>query len=302
MIVNIFFSLVILPALLQKTYPFEEFLDFANNTPIIASSQLAPQRIYSEVIDVQTTAQNILAVDLGSGQVLYDRNSNAIVPIASITKLMTALVFLEHNPGWQTDFSTISSDRKNGGIIHLNTGEILSIKNLFYTTLISSDNDGASALARSTGLSPEQFVSKMNAKAQQLGLNSAKFYDPTGLNSNNEASLIDIVKLVNYALNNPQIAEATGKAYYEFEVRGEKTTRIVKLYSTNLLLNGYLKIIGGKTGHLEEAGYCLAVKVSGQQKQEIIVVVMGSKSNADRFQDVKAISDWVFTNYQWAEK
>lgn len=301
MLVDIFFSLIILPTLLQQNYPFEEFLDLATQNSAVDYRQLAPQRIYSDVIDVQTTAHNVLAVDLGSGRVLYDRNSSEVVPIASITKLMTALVFLDYNPGWQTEFTTVASDRKNGGIIHLNTGDTLTIKNLFYTALVPSDNDAASALARATGLSPSQFVEKMNAKAEQLGLSSAKFSEPTGLSINNQASLIDIVKLLDFALKNQHIAEATGKAYYEFEVRNENIPRKLKLYNTNLLLNSYMNIIGGKTGHLDEAGYCLAVKVIGDNKQEIMIVVMGSKSNADRFQDVKAISDWIFTNYQWAD-
>ena len=221
------------------------------------------------------------------------------MPIASITKLMTALVFLDHNPGWQEEFYTIPSDRRNGGIIYLNTGEILTLKDLFYTVLIASDNDAAMALARATGLSEKEFIKQMNDKAQQLGLFNTQFKDPSGLNKGNISTAEEVVKLLNLALANDEIKNVTSKAYYEFEVQGKNKKRLVKLRNTDLLLNSYLNVTGGKTGHLEEAGYCLAVKIKGEQNQEIMVIVLGSLTNFDRFQDIKAITDLVFTNYNW---
>lgn len=299
MLLNILLSLIIVPSLYQNNFVFENALNLNKPEVSMSLETDAPERVYTEFLDVEITAKNILAVDAKTGKILYEKNSREIVPIASITKLMTALVFLDYNPGWQKEFYTISSDRRNGGIIHLNAGEILKIRDLFYTALIPSDNDAAMALARATNLSEENFVKKMNAKARSLGLNNTQFFDPTGLNRNNVSNTEEIIKLLNFALANEDIQKATSTAYYEFEVNGENYKRLVKLRNTDLLLNSYLNIIGGKTGHLESAGYCLAVKLKGENEQEIFVVVLDSDTNFDRFQDVKAISDWIFSNYQW---
>lgn len=296
MLLEVVISILFLPNLWQNHLITNDFINFENKSEIEVK---APQRIYTNTIDVKITAQSVLAVDVASGKILYERNSLEKRPIASLTKLMTALVFLDYNPGWQEEFYTIASDRRNGGIIHLNTGEILTIKDLFYTALIASDNDAAMALSRSTGLSEEEFVDKMNDKAHYLNLSNTEFVEPTGLNYNNQSTAKDIATLLKEAMDRQEIREATSLAAYEFEVITQEKKRLVKLYNTDWLVNGYLDIVGGKTGHLEKAGYCLATKIKGPADQEIIIVALGSESNFDRFQDIKAIADWIFNNYQW---
>ena len=301
MLLNIIISLFIIPSIYSQQINFDGFLNLGQNQNSSALEQSAPQRIYTDYLDVKTTAQSIVAVDVQSGKILYQKNPEEIRSIASITKLMTALVFLDHNPGWQKEFHTIAADRRNGNVIYLNTGEILTIKNLFYTALVASDNDAIMALARSTGLTEAEFIAKMNDKAESLGLGQTKFVEPTGLKSENKSTAGDVAKLLNYVLKNEEILKVTSTDSYEFEVfdKVKNKSRTVKLKNTDHLLNSYLNVIGGKTGFLEEAGYCLAVKIKGKENQEIIVVVLGSQSNYDRFQDVKAISDWVFENYKW---
>ena len=299
MLVDIFLSLIVFPALWNAQFNFDGFLNLNNQTVGAQIQEKTPQRLYTDYLDVKISAKSAIAVDSQSGKILYKKNPEQILPIASITKLMTALVFLDYNPGWQKEFFTIASDRRNGGIIYLNTGELLSMDNLFKTALIVSDNDSAMALARSTGLNEQEFIAKMNDKAKELGLLNSKFVDPTGLKLDNQSNASDLAKLLAFALQKEAIQKTTSTAYYEFEVQGEDKTRTVKLRNTDLLLKSYLNVLGGKTGSLEEAGYCLAVKVKGEQNQEIIVIVLGSQTNTDRFQDIKAISDWVFNNYQW---
>ncbi len=305
MLVDIFINTFILAALSAANFNFNGFInlgnlqDFNENQRISQLEQEAPQKIFTDYLDVVITAKSALAVDAKSGKVLYKRDMDKVLPIASLTKLMTALVFLDYNPGWKKEWSTKASDRRNGGIIYLNTDETLSLDNLFKTALIVSDNDSAMALSRASGLSENDFIAHMNAKAGELGLNNTKFTDPTGLLSSNKSTASDIAKLLNFALQNEAIRETTSTAYYEFEVKSPEKTRTVKLKNTDWLIGGYLNIIGGKTGSLESAGNCLAVKIKGKQDQEIIVVALGSETNPDRFQDVKAVSDWVFNNYQW---
>ncbi len=298
MILDIILSLIIMPALWQAHFNFDGFLNLHN--PATVNQDLAgPQRVYTDYLDIEITARSAMAVDVQSGKVLYKKNPEEILPMASITKLMTALVFLDHNPGWQKEWSTIPADRRNGGIIYLNTGEILTLDNLFKTALIVSDNDSAMALSRASGLGAEEFISQMNIKAKQIGMSSAQFADPTGLKVANKGTVGDVIKLLNFALHNETIAKTTSTAYYEFEVQGPEKKRTVKLRNTDSLLKGYLTIMGGKTGSLDEAGYNLTVKIKGENDQEILVVTLGSETNFERFQDVKAIADWVFSNYKW---
>lgn len=298
MLLNIFLSLMIAPNLWAAQFNFDGFLDL-NKQPAV--SDVAPKRIYTDYLDVKITAKSAMAVDASSGKILYKKNINEILPIASITKLMTALIFLDHNPGWDKEWYTIPSDRRNGGIIYLNTGEIISLENLFKTTLIASDNDSAVALARASGLDEQQFINAMNDKARDFGMENSHFADPTGLKLANRSTVADLIKLLNSAFKNEDIKKVIGTSYYEFEVQGAEKTRTVKLRNTDTLLKSYLDVLGGKTGYLEEAGYCLAIKIKGEQGQEIIAVVLGSSSNSNRFQDIKAISDWVFSNYQWPQ-
>lgn len=291
-------SLIILPFLSQSLNNFDGFLILDNDLTQTQKLE-APQRIYTDYLDVKISAKSALAVDAKTGEILYKKNSQEILPIASITKLMTALVFLEHNPGWQKEVSTLASDRRNGGIVYLNTNELLTVNNLFKTALIVSDNDAAMALARITNLPEEEFIKEMNRKARELGLKNTYFVDPTGLNPGNKSTAEEIAKLLNVALQNEEIKKTISTAFYEFEVKGKGKNRKVVLRNTDWLLKSYLEVIGGKTGSLEDAGYCLAVKIKGEKNQEVLIVILGSQSNEDRFQDVKAISDWVFSNYQW---
>jgi len=298
MVLNIFLSLIFLPALWNAPINSNGFLNL-NNQATVAAQISVPQRLYSDYLGVKISAKSAVAVDATSGKILYKKNEAEVLPLASITKLMTALVFLDYNPGWQTEWSTTPSDRRNGGIIYLNTGEILTLDNLFKTALIVSDNDAAMALSRATGLNEDDFIAHMNSKARQLGLYNTHFADPTGLKIANQSTVSDLVKLLNFALQNETIAKTTSTSYYEFEVKGQDKKRTVKLKNTDTLLKSYLNVLGGKTGSLDTAGYNLAVKIKGDKNQDIIVVVLGSQSNTDRFQDIKAVTDWVFNNWQW---
>lgn len=295
MILDIFLSLIVLPTLWSAQFNFDGFLNLNSK----ADQTIAPARLYTDYLDVKISARSAMAVDSQSGKILYQKNANEFLPLASITKLMTALVFLDHNPGWQTEWSIVPGDRRNGGIDYLNTGEILSLDNLFKTTLIVSDNDAAVALARATGLDLEAFVAQMNIKAKEIGLTNTKFTDPTGLNWSNQSTVIDVIKLLNYALQDEIIAKTTSTAYYEFEAKNQDKTRTVKLKNTDSLLRGYLNILGGKTGTMDASVCSLAVKIRGEANHDIIVAVLNSQSNSERFQDVKAIADWVFSNYKW---
>lgn len=250
--------------------------------------------------ELQIFATSSAAVDCESGKVLFNKNKGQVWPIASITKLATALVFVENNPGWETEYQMKAEDRREGGKIYLFTGEKMKVKDLFYFSLVGSDNTATIALARSTGLTDDEFVVKMNAKAEELGLNNTFFADPVGLDSSNVSTAEEIAKLAQAALAVHEISEATLTKKYEFNTDGGRHKAI---NNTDALLdifpqNGII-ILGGKTGYIDASGFCFAGKFANHDGKEIISVVLGTDSYNARFEQTKRLVDWVYGNYQW---
>jgi D-alanyl-D-alanine carboxypeptidase len=241
-----------------------------------------------------------IALDSKSDAILFSKNSEKITSLASITKLMTALVFLDFNPGWDDVYTMKNEDRRDGGRIYLFTGDQVKIKDLFYLSLVASDNTATIALANTSGLSEEQFVEKMNEKAEQLGLANTKFKDAVGLSDENVSSAFEVAELAKAALANKEIREATMAKAYKFVTLGGRTNTVP---STDLLLknlppNG-IKINGGKTGYTEQAGYCFVGNFSNNAESEIIAVILDSPTYQSRFDEAKKIAEWSFENYNW---
>lgn len=265
----------------------------------------APQKdILSDSLGVDVSAQSVLVVDGFTGKVLYDKNSKDVRSIASITKLMTALVFLDYNPGWNAPVKITESDYRDGGIRYVINGEIISVDDLFHTSLISSSNEATVALARSTGLSLDDFVKKMNEKAKQLGMNNTSFSDVTGLNNSNKSTTVDIAVLAKAAFSNSYINRVTSIESYSINIINSGVARNIK--STDKILNQEFglgdqnyKVENGKTGYLEVAGYNFVSQIIDNNNRKILVVVLGSSTINSRFTDTKSLAYWVFNNYNW---
>lgn len=257
----------------------------------------APYRINNVSLGMKVSAASAMVVDAGTGLALWQKNQNEIRPSASLAKLLTALVFLEHSPGWNAEITVQSGDLVEGGRAYIYRGEKLLARDLFNLALIPSSNSATMALARSTGLSSEQFIGLMNQKAKELGMSSSKFLEPTGLNAENIISAADIIKLAQAAFAKSEIRQATIQQQYTFTVLNNNRVETVK--STDKLLSSYLSIKAGKTGFLDEAGFNLAAEAEGSKGQRVLVVVLGSDSDANRFQDLKALAQWAFDNYTW---
>ena len=272
-----------------------------SSLPRAADRPAPPFKIDPNALGVVVTADSALVIDGATGRVLFEKQADTPRSIASITKLMTALVFLEHNPGWQTTVTITAADATNGGVSLLSVGQEVSVRDLFYAMLVRSVNSAASALARSTGLSEGEFTAAMNAKAASLGMASAVFIEPTGLHARNQASAVDVAKLVSAALAETAITNATTLPSFRLTtVNGDQQL----LESTDQLLGSFLntngyQIIGGKTGHIDNAGYSFTVVVADRDGHQIISVVLGSASLDDRFTDTKALVNWAFSHYRW---
>jgi len=240
------------------------------------------------------------AVVLGDDRsFLFAKDADVVQPIASITKLMTALVFLDNNPGWEEVYQISSEDRVLGGRLNLYLGERVKVKDIFNTSLIASDNGATLALVHSTGLDEEEFVEEMNIKAKELGLVNTSFVDPIGLSDSNVSTAREVAWLAKTALGDRDITEATSKKEHRFKaVNGRNKV----IESTNYLLfdtKKSFKVLGGKTGYTNEAGYCFVGRFRNSDDREFIAAVLGSDGINTRFQETKKIVNWTIDNYIW---
>ena len=217
----------------------------------------------------QITAESAIVIDETTGKILFEKNSYNKQSIASLTKLMTALIWLDHSGNLDKAIEIKNEDIREGGIAYFLVGEKIKAKDLLYTGLVASSNTAMAALARNTTSSTEDFVSLMNQKAKDLSMNDTRFKDPTGLDYHNISTANDIYLLAKEVFKQPEIYKATQLEKYEFFPVGKGIVRTV--LATNWLLNsslnsGVYKIAGGKTGYIEESNYNLALRVYNSEK------------------------------------
>ena len=240
------------------------------------------------------------ALVTGGHLFLFSQRADETQPIASITKLMTALVFLDHNPGWDKIYKIVADDHVEGGRLNLFLGDEVKVKDLFYTSLVASDNGATLALVHSTGLNEADFVSEMNQKAKKLGLAKTSFVDPIGLSDSNVSTAREVAFLAQAALDRAEIREATTRPSYEFKTL---LGRQKKVESTDYLLfdsrQGSLQVLGGKTGYTDKAGYCFVGRLKDASGREVISVILGSSGKNERFQESRNLANWVFNSYNW---
>lgn len=225
-------------------------------------------------------ARNAILLDPVTGEVLFEKNSSRSVPVASLSKLMTALVFLEQKPDLDRQVEVTREELAGAGHTQLRRGEVAPLGELLRMSLMSSDNCATRVIALESGLSADEFVARMNRKAIELGLTGTRFVEFTGLNEHNVSTAADIARLLHAAANEPLIAEITTTRSYEFRT----TRRRHQIGNTNRLLYGRYEVLGGKTGFIREAGYCFATWVRAQGR-DLIAVVLGAPTNATRFAD-----------------
>lgn len=224
-------------------------------------------------------------------EILWESNSFQQRPIASITKVMTALVFLDQVALEDLDADVVVSrgDVRRASTSYLRRSERISLYNVLHLALVASDNSAARVLARVSGWGTDGFVEQMNIKARELGLRGTSFTDPSGLHSGNVSTAYDISRLIAHATSRPVISTIMRKASYQMKTsRRELTVR-----NTNKLLRGRLLVHGGKTGYIDASGYCLAAVVKLPGNDPLSVVVLGAGSNSRRFSEVRQLADWV---------
>jgi len=234
-------------------------------------------------------ARSAIVVDPATGAILYEKNAEATVPIASITKLMTVMVFLEGKPDLDRMADVTSEDLKGAGHTRLRNHEHVALGDLLHMALMCSDNAATRVLVRESSLAPEDFLARMNQKALELGLTHTRYVEFTGLDERNVSTASDVARLLRVAANQPMIHGITTTRSYQFSSTRPYGSRSIPrrhmVANTNRLLYGRYEILGGKTGFIQEAGYCLATWLRADGR-EMIAVVLGAPTNATRFADV----------------
>jgi D-alanyl-D-alanine endopeptidase (penicillin-binding protein 7) len=232
-----------------------------------------------------------LVVDQDTKEVLFSKNEQAVLPIASITKLMTGLLVSEGNLPMDENI-TISQadvDTEKGSSSRLAVGTELSRGELLHLALMSSENRAAHALGRTYPGGLQHFVELMNARAKSLGMNDTSYVEPTGLSSKNQSSAHDLATLVNFAYGDSTMRELSTSTGYQVEV-GRRT---LQFNNTNRLVKNPAWEIGiQKTGYITEAGQCLVMqaKIAGRK---LIMVFLDSTGKLSRIADAERVRRWV---------
>ena len=241
------------------------------------------------VPDVHAAAAIIYDPD--TNQVLWEENSQSQRSIASITKMMTAVVFLENDPDLSQPVIVARSDVFQASTTRLRQNDRVTTGDLLHLLLIASDNAAARALARVSPYGSEGFVGRMNEKAAELGLETTQYADPSGLQSENLSSAYDMARLITHVSGDDRIASIMRTP--EYTVYSGR--RAITFHSTNHLLGrSDVDVRAGKTGFITKSGYCLATLLRlPQSNQQVAVVVLGAQSNAGRFMETQNLFTWL---------
>ncbi len=232
--------------------------------------------------------------DPETNEVLFEENAQELRSIASITKVMTSLVFLESLADPFMLVKVERADVARASTTYLRAGYTLSVDQLLHLLLIGSDNAAARVLARVSPYGSEGFIARMNEKARELGLQQTHYEDASGLLSGNISSAYDQARLIAYASADDRIGGLMRKSEFDFT----PGKRNVHVSSTNRLVRaGEIDVLGGKTGFISSSGYCLATLIRVPQTgRQLAVVVLGARSNAARFAETKHLYNWVNTH------
>ncbi|MBI1797363.1 MAG: D-alanyl-D-alanine carboxypeptidase [Candidatus Eisenbacteria bacterium] len=231
-------------------------------------------------------ARHAIVLDPATDEVLFDKNSGSAAPCASLTKLMSTMVFLDQKPNLERQVDVTNAEIRGGGHTQLRRGEQVKLGDLLHMSLMCSDNVATRVLARESGIAPDSFTIRMNSRAADLGLAGTSFVEPTGLDERNVSTAADIARLLRAAAANDLVSEITTTRGYEFRsLSARGRVRIHHISNTDRLLYGRYDVRGGKTGFIQESGYCLAtwIRTGGR---DMIAVVLGAPTKATRFADV----------------
>lgn len=256
----------------------------ASNKPV--------DKLPTSLVVPTVTASSAVLVRESDGQVLWGKNEKQAAPLASLTKLVAAKVFLDTVPDLEKVVAYQYQDEAynyehvkpyESARLRVEEGETMKVKDFLYSALVGSANNAVESLVRVSGLSRDNFIARMNSVVKSWGANDTKFIEPSGLAPQNVSSPFDYAIIAKEVLSDPLLAKISTTATYNFTtINTEKSHRLTN--TNQLLKNNTYSISGSKTGYLDEAGYCLMTRVATPQGN-LIVVNFGSPSKAASFSD-----------------
>lgn len=248
-----------------------------------------------DVSKLKLSSANVLVFDAEAGQPLYAKAADDVTPIASLTKLMTAMVTLDANLPMDEliDVDMEDFDFLKGSRSRLRMGATLSRREMLRLALMASENRAASSLARHHPGGTQAFVAAMNKKAAALGMTHTRFADPTGLAAQNVSTANDLAKMVSAAVKYPVISEFSTTGSHSVEIQG--TGQVLGFNNTNMLVKSpKWDIQLSKTGYIREAGKCL-VMMATISSRPFVIVLLDSLGKYTRVGDAQRVKQWLET-------
>ena len=253
--------------------------------------------VYAKDLKPNVKSSIAMIVHQETGEIIYQKNAYTTASIASLTKIMTAMVVLDSGINLDEEVKITKADidriKRTGSRIPL--GARLTRYELLKFALMASDNRAASALSRSYPSGQKGFIDAMNVKAKQLGMFNTVFVDPTGLNKNNVSTARDLVRMVQAAYQYPEIRNLTTQSKGEINY-GKRNYKIGFVNTNRLVRKGDWDIGLSKTGFIREAGRCLVMQAMVKD-EPVIMVFLDSYGKLTRFADAKRVKKWMEKNY-----
>jgi D-alanyl-D-alanine endopeptidase (penicillin-binding protein 7) len=263
------------------------------------TKSVARERAEAALPRVSVDANGVMVPDLRAAAaivydpqeqtVLYESHSEDPRPIASITKVMTATVYMDTDPDLSAVVTVTATDTKAASHTYLHAGDRVTVDDLMHLLLIASDNAAARVLARTSPYGPAGFIDRMNLKAADLGLMNTSYTDPAGLLKTNISTAYDMARLIVIVSSDDYVSHVMQLVQYSFRTVNH---RLVAFHTTDHLLVHNVPVMAAKTGFTNPAGFCLASLLQEPSWKTVAIVVLGAHTNAERFIEVENLYQW----------
>ncbi len=272
------------------------FFDFHNSE--IYASISKNYEFSSNKIEKKSPYLNLksaVLIDIENQNIVYSKNSEIQRPIASISKLIAAMVIIDKGMDLNLTTTISKSDARRSSRSRLPVGSELTLDDLMYAGLLNSDNRAIRALARATSGTVEAFTAEMNLKAKRLGLKKTHFMEPTGLSSGNVSTAVEVAKILYYVMEYDYIVKVTSTKKKKVRILNKKN-KYLQMANTNLLVQSPYKVLTGKTGYIRASDYCLATMVKNKDGKKLAAVILGVPGDKLRFREARKLLNWGFKN------
>ncbi len=282
-----------------ERYGYKEHAELAGFAPEVSE----PIRVNPAEVESQIGAEAYVVMDKKSGKILTVKKENLEWPVASLTKLITADIVLREEIPMAQKHAVLNSDNVGGAKLNVYNGDMFTMDDLLYATLVGSANNAANAISRTVGLSRDGFIRNMNQRAKDMNLVQTRFVDPTGIETGNVSTPLEMARIARTVFKNEKVQKYTTTSFKYVDVINRGTQK--KMTNTNWMLYkpAYddVYVTSGKTGFLYESGWNLAValKPSAKDERELLIVIFGGTSRGESFNDAKRLATWAWKVHKW---